>query len=70
MTSVDRIYISVAQVARLLGWRTQRAKRWLRREGAAVKIGDRWYTTRDRLRASFPEVLDAIPDENAGTGGR
>lgn len=56
----DKVYIPVAKIAKVLGWRTQRAKRWLIREGAGVKIGGLWYTTRDRLRASFPEVLTAL----------
>ena len=54
------LYIAITQVAEILGWEgspgRRRALRWLRKEKAAVRIGDRWYTTPDRLREAFPDV--------------
>lgn len=53
-------FLSVADIARVLGWRTERARRWLLRSGAAIRIGGLWYTTPERLRSEFPELLDAV----------
>lgn len=53
-------FLSVADIAKVLGWRTARARRWLLRSGAAVRIGGLWYTTPERLRSEFPELLDAV----------
>ena len=44
----------------MLGWRTERAKRWLRREGAAVKKGAHWYTTDRLLVRHFPEAFEHL----------
>jgi hypothetical protein len=52
------VYIDVATVAERLGdqWDTQRTRRWLKRAGALVKHGSRYYTTRSRLRSAFPDA--------------
>lgn len=34
-------------------WSTQRASRWLQSSGAGIKVGGRWLTTLQRLRAHF-----------------
>jgi hypothetical protein len=55
--------LSSAEVAKLLGWRTKRARKWLQREGLGVKIGSRWFTTPTKLREAFPEVYEElVPD--------
>lgn len=56
----EAVYISMAQIAAILGWRTERAREWLRKEGATIRIGRQYYTTRSRLRAEFPEILDGL----------
>lgn len=58
---MDRIYISTKTIAEALGWTTERARSWLIRGNAAFQVGSRWYTTRDRLLAAFPEILEALP---------
>lgn len=60
MVELGKGYIEVARVARRLGWRTERTRRWLDREGALVKVGDRYYTTRGRLRAAFSDVFEEL----------
>lgn len=62
MTGLPRGYIETAEVARALGpgWSTERVRRWLKRRGAAIKIDGRWYTTRAKLRAAFPEVYEEL----------
>lgn len=62
-------FLSVADIAKVLGWRTERARRWLLRSGAAIRIGGFWYTTPERLRSEFPELLDAVC-RNAATESR
>lgn len=47
-------------IAALLGWQTQRARRWLRVTGAGVKRGGRFVTTLPMLLAHFPEVAAAV----------
>lgn len=47
-------------IARHLGWTTQRARRWLISTGAGAKRGGRVCTTPAKLAAHFPEVFDAV----------
>lgn len=56
------VYIEAARVARLLGWDTRRARRWLVRSGAGVKRAGRWVTTPQLLGQAFPEVLERMLD--------
>jgi hypothetical protein len=58
-----RRLLSAADVARLLGWRTERARRWIVREGCGTRRRGRWYTTPTMLRESFPELYtELMPD--------
>ena len=60
-----------ADIAELMGWgRTetgvQRARRWMKRNGLTDRDGQRYVTTRARLREAFPAAyLDAV-DELVG----
>lgn len=54
------VYLSTKQIAQVLGWPTYRARNWLKKEGAAVKIGRSYYTTPARLRAAFPDMADVM----------
>jgi hypothetical protein len=60
LKGANRVYISTAEIAGLLGWRIERVRRWLEREGALRKIGRHYYTTKSRLRAAFPEIQQDI----------
>ena len=57
-------FYSAKDIAKLLGWATKRAKRWLKNSGAGFKRGKgpsaHWYTTPERLQAEFPELLDVL----------
>lgn len=55
-----KIYLGTHDVAELMGWSTDQARYWLKREGAVQKRGGRWYTTESRLRAVFPEAFEAL----------
>ena len=61
------LYIKTSQVAEILDspedpWSTLRARRWLRRTGALVKRGKRYYTTPELLRDHWPEVFVRVCD--------
>jgi hypothetical protein len=60
------VLLTSAHVASLLGWNVQRALRWMKRHGIAIKDGSRYVTTRSRLRESFPEVYTEILDTIEG----
>jgi hypothetical protein len=45
-----------ADIAKLLGWPTWRAKRWMKSTGCGRKRGKLWITTPELLRAHFPEA--------------
>jgi len=55
--------LSCADVAQLLGWRTERARRWIRRHDIGFQVGSRWFTTPTKLRDAFPEVYTEIATE-------
>lgn len=64
------VYITPREVADILEWTkddvangTRKALRWLRGAGALVKRGNRWVTTKELLRKSFPEVYEEIEIE-------
>lgn len=52
------IYITIGQVARLLGWTRWRTARWLANAEALVERGGRKVVTLASLREAFPEVFD------------
>lgn len=54
------IYLETHHVAEIMGWTTDKARYWLKREHAAKKRGGRYYTTASRLRAVFPEAFEAM----------
>jgi len=55
-----RFYFTMTEIADMLGWRTERARNWLKRSNAVVKRNGRWVTTRRLLLATFPEILDEL----------
>lgn len=55
-----QVYISTKQIAELLGWRVERTREWLAREGALEKKGRHYFTTLSRLRNAFPEIVERI----------
>lgn len=60
MTQPFGAILTIADIAKAIGWRTRRVRRILKEAGAITKIGGRWVTTQGRLRAHMPEVLDAL----------
>ena len=56
------VHFSMATVAGVLGWSTDRTRQWFCRQGIAVKVGGRWTVTPDALRANFPAVADRITE--------
>lgn len=52
-----------ADIAKLLGWPTWRARRWLVSSGAGSKRCGRWVTTLGKLGEHFPEVLALIAEQ-------
>lgn len=52
--------LTTSDVAGVLGWDTQRARRWLQRTEAGTKRGGRVITTRDRLASHFPEAFHEV----------
>lgn len=51
--------ITVAQLARAIGWRTERLRRRLKSGNALKRRGHLYYTTQERLVMAMPEVLEA-----------
>ncbi len=47
-------------VAKLIGWKVDAARRWLKKEKAARRAGREYTTTIQRLRECFPEACDAV----------
>ena len=58
-----KIYLETKDVADLMGWNTDKARYWLLRDGAAEKHGGRWYTTKSRLLAAFPEHFETAGEK-------
>lgn len=65
------LIITVAQVAAVLGYpmdkqrrktSVQKARRWMKRTGAVVKRGNRFITTRHKLKQAFPEVYEELAE--------
>jgi hypothetical protein len=61
------VYLDMSQVAVLMQqaepdrkWTARKARAWLAREGALVKMGGRWFTTKSRLIATFREAFEAL----------
>ncbi len=56
----NQVYISMAECAAILEWTVERTRDWMIRNDAVIKKGRHYYTTRERLRVAFPEVLERI----------
>lgn len=52
--------IDAATIAKILGWQTQRARRWLIKTGAGEKRAGRVVTTAQKLIAHFPEAFQEV----------
>lgn len=52
--------LSAADVGKLLGWSTERARDWLIRNECGFKIGSRWFTTPTKIRDAFPEIYTEV----------
>ncbi len=52
------IYMTIGEVAKVLGWGHMKTKRWLAAANVLVPRGERLVVTCDRLRDAFPEVWD------------
>ncbi len=54
--------LGAADVAKVLGWETRRARRWLCKSGAGRKVGGRHVATPASLLKHFPEAFEAMAD--------
>ncbi len=59
-----KVYITIKQVATVLGWSRKRTTDWLEQAGCLVTIGEgkRRYTTRELLKKGFPDVFAEVTD--------
>jgi hypothetical protein len=48
------------QVADMIGMTVSGARKWLLREGLAVKVAGRWRVSMSRLAAEFPEAFQRM----------
>ena len=55
-----QVIMTTGDVARVLHWDTQRARRWLQRSGAGVKRNGRIVTTPGLLANHFPELFNEL----------
>lgn len=55
-----KLYFSTTEVAQMTGKSTEAARKWLKRNGAARKVGGRWLVSVSRLAASFPEAFQEL----------
>jgi hypothetical protein len=62
MKTLPKLLFST-DIAKHLGWTTQRARRWLVSTGAGVRRGGRVCTTPAKLAAHFPEAFDCVISE-------
>jgi hypothetical protein len=56
------VYITPKEVADILGWTMQKARRWMRNAKILEVRGGRLVTTPDKLRDAFPEVWSEMLD--------
>jgi hypothetical protein len=61
----SKVYFTTREIADLLGWQQQRARRWLKRADALVKRNGELVTTRELLCAAFPEAWQRIAEDAA-----
>lgn len=66
------LYITPMEVAEAIGWTkagdppekrqqaSRKAARWLRSAGALIERGGKTFTTREKLKAAFPEVWEEL----------
>ncbi len=62
MSELGAVYISIAEVAKLLGWSRQRAATWLEKTGCLFTLpnGKKRWTTREILKAKFPDIFKEL----------
>lgn len=59
---LGRVYFSISQIAKILGWEETRTRCWLQRLDALVLIGKRRYTTLAILKEKLPDLFKVIKD--------
>lgn len=59
---LKRPIIEIGPLAKAIGWSTRRLRNTLKAMGAVSKVQGKWITTRGRLRAHFPELLEALEE--------
>lgn len=57
---LDTVLIPTDKLADAMGWETRKMRRWILREGAAVRYGHRYFISRGRFRLSFPDIADEV----------
>lgn len=59
-TQEQEVMFTIAEVAKLMGWRTERVRRWLVKRDAVTKDGRYFYTCRSMLRRAFPSAWEDL----------
>ena len=52
----------MTEVSQVLGISVQGARKWCKKNNCAVKIGGRYFLTKQKLLANFPELTDKSED--------
>jgi hypothetical protein len=60
MRALGKPFLTAADIGKLLGWETRRARRWLISSGAGRKCGGRYIVTVAGLCAHFPEIFSLV----------
>lgn len=63
MSDMTPVYLRVGEVARILRWDRNRARRWLKKAGCIVVRGGKSVVPVERLKLEFPEVYERISQE-------
>lgn len=56
----QKTFLTTTDVAEILGYTTNGARLWLKRNNAGRLVGGRWITTPSRLAAAFPEAMQEL----------
>ena len=53
---IDSKNVPITLIAETLGWSYRKALRWVRKNSCGVRIGGRWFVTKDKLFDNFQHL--------------